>query len=338
MRRVKLALALTMGEPAGIGPDITLKTWKIRFEQEVQPFYVLCDPEFLKSRAKHLGLKVPIKVVEPEDARQCFDEALPVVPLTGPVQVSPGAPSGTNAPLVVESIETAVRHVKEGRASAVVTNPISKKILYDSGFHHPGHTEFLGELAKSYWGVDVDPIMLLAGPELMAVPLTIHVPYIDVPNLITKDLIVDRCRAINKDMIERFGIAAPRLAIAGLNPHAGEGGSMGMEEVTIISPAIAQLRSEGIDARGPLPADTMFHSQALDTYDVAVAMYHDQALIPVKTLAFDEAVNVTLGLPYVRTSPDHGTAFDIAGTDKASPNSLMASLRLAAALAEPELV
>ncbi|KZK97616.1 MULTISPECIES: 4-hydroxythreonine-4-phosphate dehydrogenase PdxA [unclassified Pseudovibrio] len=338
MRRVKLALALTMGEPAGIGPDITLKTWKVRFEQAVQPFYVLCDPELLKARAKHLGLKIPIKVVEPEAACDCFDEALPVVPLSGPVQVSPGAPSGTNAALVIESIETAVRHVKDGRASAVVTNPISKKILYDAGFHHPGHTEFLGDLAKTYWDKDVEPIMLLAGPELMAVPLTVHVPIVDVPKLVTKDLIVDRCRAINKDMIERFGIASPRIAIAGLNPHAGEGGSMGTEEIETISPAIAQLRSEGIDARGPLPADTMFHSEALDTYDVAVAMYHDQALIPVKTLAFDEAVNVTLGLPYVRTSPDHGTAFSIAGTNKASPNSLMASLRLAAALAQPELV
>lgn len=338
MRRVNLALALTMGEPAGIGPDITLMTWCRRFEQDTQPFYVLADPEFLKARAHHLGLKVTIRVVEPEEACSCFDEALPVVPLSGPVQASPGAPSGTNAALVIESIETAVQHVKEKRTSAVVTNPISKKVLYDGGFHHPGHTEFLGELAKRFWDVDAEPIMLLAGPELMAVPLTIHIPYIDVPGQLTKELIEKRCRTINKDMKERFGIAAPRIAVAGLNPHAGEGGSMGLEEVHTISPAIAQLRSEGIDARGPLPADTMFHTEALETYDVAVAMYHDQALIPVKTLAFDKAVNVTLGLPYVRTSPDHGTAFNIAGTTQASPNSLMASLRLAAALAEPELV
>jgi 4-hydroxythreonine-4-phosphate dehydrogenase len=220
-----------------------------------------------------------------------------------------------------------------GRAAAVTTNPIAKKSLYDSGFGFPGHTEFLAHLAQAATGEARLPVMMLAGPELRTVPVTIHVPLAKVPGLLSTDLIVATARVVAADLTLRFGIARPRLAIAGLNPHAGEDGAMGEEDRSVIAPAVAILAAEGIAAFGPLPADTMFHPQARATYDAALCMYHDQALIPAKTLAFDKAVNVTLGLPFVRTSPDHGTAFDIAGTGKARADSLIAALKLAARLA-----
>ncbi|OIM88908.1 4-hydroxythreonine-4-phosphate dehydrogenase PdxA, partial [Bradyrhizobium elkanii] len=239
---------------------------------------------------------------------------------------------GTSADAALASIRQAVADVAAGKASAVVTNPIAKNVLYRAGFRHPGHTEFLAELAAS-GGRAPQPVMMLWSPALAVVPVTIHVSVREALAQLTTDLIVSTARIVVADMKARFGLAAPRLAIAGLNPHAGEDGTLGMEDVEIVAPAVEILRRDGIAVRGPLPADTMFHAAARKTYDCAICMYHDQALIPIKTVAFENAVNVTLGLPFIRTSPDHGTAFDIAGTGKANPSSLIAALRLAARMA-----
>ncbi len=326
-------LALTLGEPAGIGPDITLMAWRARRAEPVPPFYLIGDRETLAARAERLGLSVPIRATEPAETGRVFDEALPVVELAAPVSARPGLLDRRNGEAVIESITRAVEDVRRGHASAVVTNPIHKKALYESGFNHPGHTEFLGELAHSFGPGPWRPVMMLAGPELRAVPVTIHIPLKDVPGALSTELIVATGRIVAAELRARFGIAEPRLAIAGLNPHAGEEGAMGREDIEIVAPAVEALRRAGIAATGPLPADTMFHAAARARYDVALCMYHDQGLIPVKALAFAETVNVTLGLPFVRTSPDHGTALDIAGTGKADPTSLIHALRLAAQLA-----
>lgn len=325
-------LALTSGEPAGIGPDITIKAWLRRNELKLPPFYVLGDRDFLSRRASALGLDVKFADVGPEDAIAAFADALPVVATGHPATARPGQPDGTSANAAMASIRQAVADVAAGWASAVVTNPISKSVLYRAGFRHPGHTEFLAELAASNGHVP-QPVMLLWSPTLAVVPVTIHLALREAVTQLTSDLIVTTARIVVADLKSRFGVVHPRLAISGLNPHAGEDGSLGTEELTIVTPAIDILRGEGIDVRGPLPADTMFHDAARKTYDCAICMYHDQALIPVKTLAFDDAVNVTLGLPFIRTSPDHGTAFDIAGTGRANPSSLIAALQLAARMA-----
>jgi 4-hydroxythreonine-4-phosphate dehydrogenase len=325
-------LALTSGEPAGIGPDITIKAWLRRDELKLPPFYWLGDRDFLGQRAKALGLKVELAAVSPEDALATFANALPVVATGHPATAQPARPDGTSADAALASIRQAVADVRDGRASAVVTNPIAKSVLYRAGFRQPGHTEFLAELAAGNGDVP-QPVMLLWSPALAVVPVTIHLALREAIAQLSSDLIVSTARIVVADLKTRFGLARPRLAVSGLNPHAGEDGSLGTEELTIVAPAIEILRGEGIDVRGPLPADTMFHDAARKTYDCAICMYHDQALIPVKTLAFDDAVNVTLGLPFVRTSPDHGTAFDIAGTGKANPSSLVAALRLAARMA-----
>jgi 4-hydroxythreonine-4-phosphate dehydrogenase len=325
-------LALTLGEPAGIGPDITLAAWLRRAELGLPPFYLLADPDFVTERARLLGLKVPLRVTNAEDAAGAFASALPVVALAEKATAAPGHPDSTSAPAALASIRRAVADVFAGRAHAVVTNPVAKAVLYRTGFAEPGHTEFLAKLAQEHTGRAAHPVMMLWSDELAVVPVTIHLPVRDVPGALTTGLIVETGRIVARDLAARFGIAQPRLALAGLNPHAGEDGSLGKEDRAVVAPAVAQLRAEGIDARGPLPADTMFHAAARRTYDAALAMYHDQALIPIKTLAFDTAVNVTLGLPFVRTSPDHGTAFDIAGTGRASPASLIAALKLAARL------
>ena len=325
-------LALTLGEPAGIGPDITFAAWLKRAHLALPPFYLLADPEFVARRARLLGLRVPVSVVEPEGAANAFAEALPVVALDEKVTAEPGHPDASSAPAAIASIRRAVADVFAGRAHAVVTNPVAKAVLYRTGFAEPGHTEFLARLARELTGTAAHPVMMLWSPELAVVPVTIHLPVRDVPARLTTTLIVDTGRIVARDLRERFGIARPRLALAGLNPHAGEDGAIGSEDRAVVAPAVEQLRAKGIDARGPLPADTMFHDDARRSYDAALAMYHDQALIPIKTLAFYHAVNVTLGLPFVRTSPDHGTAFDIAGTGKASPASLIAALKLAARL------
>ena len=327
-------LALTLGEPAGIGPDITIDVWRRRAALALPSFYLVADPAYVAARARRLGGgSVPIREVAPGEAAAAFAQALPVVPLDLAVTAEPGQPDATSAPAAIGAIRRAVADVLAGAASAVVTNPVAKNVLYRSGFVEPGHTEFLARLATEATGKPLHPVMMLWSPELAVVPVTIHLPLAEVPARLDRDLIVTTGRIVDHDLRERFGIARPRLAIAGLNPHAGEGGALGPEDLGVVKPAIDALRAAGIDARGPLPADTMFHDAARASYDAALAMYHDQALIPIKTLAFDHAVNVTLGLPFVRTSPDHGTAFDIAGTGKADPSSLIAALRLAARLA-----
>ncbi|NVO17686.1 MAG: 4-hydroxythreonine-4-phosphate dehydrogenase PdxA [Rhodoplanes sp.] len=325
-------LALTIGEPAGIGPDIALLAWLRRETAALPPFFLLADPAFMAARARRLGLDVPMAVVTPGETRQAFARALPIVDLGRVVTAEPAAPNASSAPAAIAAIDCAVAAVVTGEAAAVVTNPIAKHVLYAAGFRQPGHTEYLAELAGRFFGAAPRPVMMLWSRELAVVPVTIHVPLSTVPGLLTRDLVIDTARIVARDLAERFGLAQPRLAIAGLNPHAGEGGALGREDQDVIAPAVAALVADGIAARGPLPADTLFHEAARKTYDAALCMYHDQALIPIKTLAFHDAVNVTLGLPFVRTSPDHGTAFDIAGTGRADPSSLMAALGLAARL------
>jgi len=326
------ALALTVGEPAGIGPDITFAAWRRRAELSLPPFYLLVDPAFLAQRAKRIAPDVSIAVVEPATAWTAFKTALPVVDIGVPISAEPGHPDESSAPAALAAIRRAVADVGAGAATAIVTNPVAKNVLYRSGFPEPGHTEYLGKLVEESTGVATRPVMMLWCPELAVVPVTIHLPLKDVIAHLSADLVVETGRTVARDLRQRFGIAHPRLAVAGLNPHAGEDGALGDEDLTVVRPAVERLKAEGIEARGPLPADSLFHQAARASYDVALAMYHDQALIPIKTLAFDHAVNVTLGLPFVRTSPDHGTAFDIAGTGRADPASLIAALQLAARL------
>jgi 4-hydroxythreonine-4-phosphate dehydrogenase len=328
-------LALTLGEPAGIGPDIAIEAWRRRRELDLPPFYILADPDFLHRRIRAIGRDAALSVVEPAAAEATFDAALPVVDIGIDVTAEPGHPDDTSAPAALAAIRRAVDDVGAGTAAAVVTNPVAKNILYRSGFTEPGHTEYLAKLAEQATGAPAQPVMLLWSPELAVVPVTIHLPLKDVFARLTADLIVETGRIVAHDLRRRFAIAKPRLAVAGLNPHAGEQGALGAEDIAIVQPAVQRLIAEGIDARGPLSADSMFHRAARETYDVALAMYHDQALIPIKTLAFEHAVNVTLGLPFVRTSPDHGTAFDIAGTGRADPSSLIAALKLAARISAP---
>ena len=330
------SLALTAGDPSGIGPEIAVAAWLARNEHSVPPFYLLTDPALLAARARHLGIDVAIEETTPAAAAAVFPRALPIVPLDARFTDAPGRPDTANAAGIIEAIDRAVADVFSGAAAALVTCPIAKKPLYDAGFRFPGHTEYLAHLAGLKAGRDVVPVMMLAGPDLRAVPVTIHIPLADVPGALTQSAIEEISRITAHDLETRFGIAKPRLAVSGLNPHAGEGGAMGGEDEAIIRPAIEALHQAGIDAFGPLPADTMFHPRARAGYDAAICMYHDQALIPAKALAFDETVNVTLGLPFIRTSPDHGTAFDIAGKGIARPDSLIAALKLARHLADNE--
>lgn len=327
-------LALTVGDPSGIGPEIAVAAWRLRNEADVPAFYLLADPALVAARASALGVELQIAETDPANAAGHFADALPVVPLAARLVDAPGQPDKQNAAGIIEAIDRAVADTFEGRAAAVVTCPIAKKPLYDAGFRFPGHTEYLAHLASQKTGVVVMPVMMLAGPELRAVPVTIHIALADVPKALTTKAIISTIRITAHDLRRRFGIARPRIAVSGLNPHAGEGGAMGHEDERVIRPAIEALKAEGIDAFGPLPADTMFHARARAGYDAAICMYHDQALIPAKALAFDETVNVTLGLPFIRTSPDHGTAFDIAGKGIARPDSLIAALKLARRLAD----
>ncbi|TPL65881.1 4-hydroxythreonine-4-phosphate dehydrogenase PdxA [Mesorhizobium sp. B2-3-15] len=336
MSSAMTALALSVGDPSGIGPEIAIAAFLARDAVGLPPFYLLADPAVVAARARHLGVLLPVEEVTPVQAIEVFGHALPIVPLTARFIDSPGRPDPANAAGTVEAIDRAVAACLAGEAAAVVTCPIAKKPLYDAGFLFPGHTEYLAHLAARHSGVEAMPVMMLAGPDLRTVPVTIHIALAEVPKVLSTELIVATARITAADLASRFGIARPRLAIAGLNPHAGEGGSMGTEDEHIVRPAVDILRAEGIDAFGPLPADTLFHARARAGYDAALCMYHDQALIPAKALAFDEAVNVTLGLPFIRTSPDHGTAFDIAGKGIARPDSLIAALKLARKLADTD--
>lgn len=325
-------LALTIGDPAGIGPDITLLAFEARHREELPPFVYLGDKATLEARAAQLGLSVRIETVaRPLEAVGMFADALPILPVPVAVPVQPGKPEPGAQAAVTASIEAAVEMVLSGEARAVVTNPISKSYLYQAGFTFPGHTEYLAALAAAD-GPAPHPVMMLASKILKVVPVTIHIPLKDVPSALTRDLLMKTIAITDRDMRRRFGLARPRIAVSGLNPHAGEDGSLGREETDIIASTILAAQDAGLDVSGPYPADTLFHEAARERYDVAICMYHDQALVPFKTLAFEDGVNVTLGLPFVRTSPDHGTAFDIAGTGKANPRSLVEALRLADAM------
>ena len=326
-------LALTLGEPAGIGPDLALAVWRRRAELDLPRFYLVADPDFIRLRAERLGLEVPIATVTAAAAASAFPSALPVVSLDVAVTAEPGRPDRSSAPAAIASLRRAVADVLAGAAAAVVTSPVAKNVLYSWGFAEPGQTEFLATLVHETTGNRLRSVMMLWSPELAVVPVTIHLPLREIFARLSTELVVETGRIVARDLSRRFGIPRPRLAIAGLNPHAGEEGTLGEEDHTLVAPAVARLAADGIDTRGPLPADSLFHERARASYDAALCMYHDQALIPIKTLAFDHAVNVTLGLPFVRTSPDHGTAFDIAGTGTADATSLLAALRLAARLA-----
>ncbi|MDZ4842460.1 MAG: 4-hydroxythreonine-4-phosphate dehydrogenase PdxA [Hyphomicrobium aestuarii] len=340
-------LAVTMGDPSGIGLEITLDAWLARTDAGLPTFAFYADPGVLAARAAAVGRAVPVCVIGSiSEAVGVFHHSLPVIPVLVSNRVEPGRPDPANGQSVISSIDRAVADVLAGRASGVVTNPIAKSVLYASGFAYPGHTEYLAYLAKTAPDrsaaapsaipdplVIVRPVMMLVGADLRTVPVTIHIPLARVPSALTPGLIEETIRITANDLTRWFGIAQPRIAVAGLNPHAGEDGTIGTEDRDLIAPVIERLRAEGFVVSGPHPADTLFHASARTRYDAAVCMYHDQALIPVKTLAFDTGVNVTLGLPFVRTSPDHGTAFDIAGRGVASPASLIAALQLAGQMA-----
>tara|TARA_R110002020_G_scaffold189446_10_gene388538 strand:- start:12843 stop:13889 length:1047 start_codon:yes stop_codon:yes gene_type:complete len=340
MNGIRRALALTMGDPAGIGPDLALFAWKNRVALDLPAFFLIGDPDMLDHRAKMLGFEIPLIETSPDRAAQEFNTALPVLPVPLATTALAGKPDPANAAAVVEAIRLAVELTTTGRACAVVTNPIAKSVLYAAGFGFPGHTEYLAHLAT--WasgtpdGPPMTPVMLLAGPHLRVAPVTIHIPLRQVAGALTSASIVETGEIIARELVSRFGVTSPRIAVSGLNPHAGEEGALGSEDADIIVPAIAELRANGINAFGPLPADTMFHAEARAEYDAAICMYHDQALIPAKTLGFHDSVNVTLGLPFIRTSPDHGTAFSLAGKGEARADSLVAALRLADSMARTE--
>ncbi|WEZ83891.1 4-hydroxythreonine-4-phosphate dehydrogenase PdxA [Rhizobium sp. 32-5/1] len=325
-------LALSMGDPAGIGPDISIAAWLNRKAWQTPAFLFIGDPQVVHDRAALLGQEIIIRETDAASAAGIFENTFPVLPVPCLQTVVPGVPDSRNAAAITGAIEMAVALTQSGSTSAVVTNPIAKSVLYDAGFRFPGHTEFLADIAGRDGGKPLLPVMMLAGPKLRAVPVTIHIPLKDVPMQMSAELIYETCMITARDLRLRFGIEKPRLAVAGLNPHAGEGGALGLEDDAVIRPVIERLCAEGIDAVGPLPADTMFHDQARATYDVAICMYHDQALIPAKALGFDDSVNVTLGLPFIRTSPDHGTAFSLAGKGVARADSLLAALHMASAL------
>jgi 4-hydroxythreonine-4-phosphate dehydrogenase len=329
-------LALTMGEPAGIGGEIALEAWHAARRNgpgdaaasgDAPPrFFVIDDPARLKALGARLGLDTPVETIAaPAQADEVFPRALPVLAMDLPRAVEPGRPDAANAPAVIASIERAVALVRGGAAAALVTNPIQKEVLYDAGFAYPGHTEFLAALV----GASTPPVMMLACPGLRVVPVTVHLPLAAAIAALTREVIVHAGRVTAAALSADFGIARPRLAVAGLNPHAGEGGALGREEIDLIAPAIEALRQDGIEVAGPAPADSLFHAAARRGYDAALCMYHDQALVPLKTVDFARGVNITLGLPFVRTSPDHGTAFGIAGSGRADPTSLLAALATA---------
>ncbi len=321
-----LPMVASLGDPAGVGPELLAAAWSVRHEQNLAPFFVVGSANVLRAAAQSRGIDLPIHLVgSPDETLIHFDRALPVLDI-GEVTYSPGEPSDEGAILALRSLETAIGMVRNGAASALITAPVAKSWLARVGFIHPGQTEFVAEAC----GITAEnAVMMLAGPSLRVVPITVHVPLASVPSLLSAELIRSRSTIAANALARDFGIAAPRLAVAGLNPHAGEDGRMGSEDIEIIAPAVEALRAAGIEATGPLPADGMFHTEARKGYDLAICMYHDQALIPLKALDFDQGVNVTLGLPIIRTSPDHGTAFAIAGQNHANPGAMLAALRMA---------
>ena len=322
MSHAPTPLAVALGDPSGIGPEVVAKAWAQRNDHGLPAFFAVGD-----CRAIQAVWNGPVvRISDPSEAAGCFQRALPVVQVEDAGEIVPGIPNMAGARCSLDALELAAGLARSGVASGLVTAPVSKAQLYAIGFVHPGQTEFVAERC----GVAADnAVMLLAGPTLRTVPITTHVALRNVPDALSIELIVAKARVTERGLVRNFGIARPRLAIAGLNPHAGEDGALGREEIDLIIPAIDILRGEGIDIIGPLPSDAMFHARARAQYDVALCLYHDQALIPIKTLHFDDGVNMTLGLPIVRTSPDHGTAFDIAGTDRAHPGAMIAAIAMA---------
>lgn len=324
-------LAVTMGDPAGVGLELIAAAWHERRAAELAPFIYYGSVAELERRASSIGRPLPVcAITHTSQAVTCFDTALPAIDLPLAATAYAGHADPANGAAVIRSIEMAVADTVAGNTGAVVTNPIAKSVLYQAGFTYPGHTEFLAALARLHMpDTIVYPVMMIASDELRVVPLTIHIPLAEVPHAITADAVITTVRVMVAALKRDFGLSHPRIAVAGLNPHAGEDGSMGSEDQTVIAPAVTDLVAEGLDVTGPHSADTLFHQERRKSYDAVLAMYHDQALIPAKTLAFDSGVNATLGLPFVRTSPDHGTAFDIAGMGTAKPTSFIAALRLA---------
>lgn len=325
MRPLRKPIALTMGEPAGIAGEIVVKAWHSPDGRIVPPFVFLGDAVWLRAEAH--ALRSHVHVIEVQSAQEAVDrfaEGIPVLPVPLAERPQHGKPSPSNAPAVIEAIRKAVELVQLGAATAVVTNPIHKSTLYGAGFAFPGHTEFLADICKA-----ASPVMMLTIEGLRVVPVTVHLSLSEAIKSLTSEAIVRAGRAVHAGLRRDMGIVTPKLAVAALNPHAGEGGALGEEEQLVIAPAVQALRADGIAADGPLPADTLFHPEARARHDAVLCMYHDQALIPLKTIDFHHGVNCTLGLPIVRTSPDHGTALDIAGKGVANPSSLLAALRLA---------
>jgi len=319
-----LPLALTMGDPAGIGPEITEKAWQALRNSTEHAFFVIGDPK-LYDKATKVG--------SPAAAADVFQNSLPVLPIDC-ANVEAGIPTENTAPATITSIEKAVNCALDGKVAAVVTNPIAKEILYRAGFEHPGHTEFLGVLTENdETPYARGPMMMLSAKDLRVALVTIHTPLHKVATSVTRDKIIETAKILHGALKIDFGIKNPRIAMAGLNPHAGENGSIGNEELDVLNPAAQELREAGINITNAQSADTLFHAEARESYDAALCMYHDQGLIPVKTLDFHGGVNTTLGLPIVRTSPDHGTAFDIAGKSIARPDSLIAALKSARQIA-----
>lgn len=317
-----LPVAISIGDPAGVGPEIIGKAWQAHKKHKLPPFFAIGDEA---SFAPHWAGPT-VRIGDPAETKAHFATALPVLHIHDCQQIVPGQPDLDGAQCAYQALELAVGFARAGSAAALVTGPVSKAQLYSVGFHYPGQTEFVAErcgVARN------NAVMMLAGPDLRVVPMTTHIPLTEVKAKLDGRLVRQRLRATAKGLQRNFGIANPRLAVAGFNPHAGEQGHMGREEMDIIVPAIEQIREEGYDVIGPLPADTMFHAEARANYDAALCAYHDQALIPLKTLYFHEAINMTLGLPVVRTSPDHGTAFAIAGQNIARPDSMIAAIKMA---------
>jgi 4-hydroxythreonine-4-phosphate dehydrogenase len=316
-------IAIALGDPAGIGPEVVAKAWALRAERDLPPFFAVGDVRSVE----RVWAGPVVRIDDPSQAAAAFGTALPILSVNDAGDITPGVPDIDGARCAIQSLELALGLTRSGASGALVTGPVSKVELYRTGFTYPGQTEFVAErcgIAKE------NAVMMLAGPTLRVVPMTTHIPFAEVIDALSIELIVAKARVTARSLTRHFGIMRPRLAFAGLNPHAGESGAMGREEIDIVQPAIAQLVSEGIDAVGPFAADGMFNPRARAGYDVAMCLYHDQALIPLKALHFDDGVNMTLGLPVIRTSPDHGTAFDIAGRDAAEPGAMIAAIMLAA--------
>jgi len=327
-------LAITIGEPAGIGPELILRCWQKHYDVAGTPFFAIGATDILAHYNALLGLNIPLKEIsDPDQAKDLFRSALPVINIPTSGKITVGEPKTDTAEMVIKAIEMATDFALKEEIAGLVTAPIQKSVLYDAGFRSPGHTEFLAELCSTDSSSPCVSVMMLASEQLKVVPLTIHEALADIPKLITGDLIKDTVKKVYHSLQKDFAVTDPIIAVAGLNPHAGEDGALGREEIDIIIPALDGLRRDGIKLSGPLSADTMFHADARAQYDAAICMFHDQALIPIKTLDFDAGVNVTLGLPIIRTSPDHGTALNIAGQGVASITSMENAITLASKMA-----